>query len=236
MATRQRPKVANYTARNEFKNQIKKNTPPKVDRVRERDGNENEIKSNKPKTIIPKKLPTSNSLESKRIRHVSSGKPIGSLVAEKPSENGGVMTRFRNLDDIPDLTDDYNPFEAEEVMEEDEYPVYVQSTNPNHHSQFHPPQPMNKQPSHQHPPPLPQEVQKGRFHQKSYSDPEEESEIEEEDDIPKLYHGKQNWDASHQQSISEDDWNSEEDDEEDSHHHLPPLPAVSPTFLSLNLH
>jgi hypothetical protein len=239
MAMRQRPKVANYSARNELKNQIKKETPPKVDRGRESDGRESEVKSNQPKTIIPKKLPASNSVESKRVRHASSGKPIGSLVAEKPSENGGVMTQFRNLDDIPDITEDYNPFEAEEVIEEDEYPVPVQQ---HRHSQFYSqsnisraPQPMTQQPAAHHPPPLPQEVQRGKSYQKCYSDPEEESEIEEESDIPKLYHGKQNWDASHQQSISEDDWNSDDDDEEDSRRHLPPLPAVRIVPLSLSL-
>jgi hypothetical protein len=236
MAMRQRPKVANYTARNDFKNQLKKSTPPKDSlppRTRQREGNGES--DNQPNTIIPKKVPSSKTVESKRIRHASSGKPVGPPIAEKPSEGGGVMTKFRNLDDIPDITDDYNPFEMDEEVEDESYYANTQYEVVSHHSQrssysqnnLRVPQPVIQQ-SH-NPPPLPLEINRGNYnHHKNYSDPEEESEIEEDDDIPKLqYGGGQKWAPSHPpQNDYDDDWNS--DDDED-YNHLPPLPSVSPT-------
>lgn len=230
---RQRPKLANYSARNDLKTQLKKSTSPKEslppnERIRQREGNGET--NNQPKTIIPKKVITSKTVESKRIRHASSGKPVGPPIAEKASEGGGVMTKFRSLDDIPDLTDDYNPFEVDEEVEDESYYANPHSEVVTHHPQRSAYYPQHIQHNH-NPPPLPLEMNRGNYnsnYHKNYSDPEEESEIEEDDDIPKLqYGGGGKWAPAHPpppRNDYDDDWNS--DDGED-YNHLPPLPSVS---------
>jgi hypothetical protein len=235
---RQRPKVANYSDRNDFKNQLKKATPPKDSNQRRQ--REDPNANNNPNTIIPKKVATSKTVESKRIRHASSGKPVGPPITEKPSEGGGVMTKFRSLDDIPDISDDFNPFEVDEEVEDETYYSNTQYKAVSHdsHPSYQPQnnhrmqQPVTQQQSNHNPPPLPLEMNRGNYHhQKSYSDPEEESEIEEDDEIPKHQYGVggQKWAPSHlhppPQNDYDDDWNSDEDEAYSHNHHLPPLPS-----------
>jgi hypothetical protein len=148
--SRQRPKVANYSERHVVK----------------------ETHQKKPNLAIPKKAEKPGNVDSKRVRVASSGKPVDSGITKSVSDGGGKMTKFRSLDDIPDIAEDYTPHFKDDDDYDDQYNDEKEDDNEyedddqddqqyyrQQHQQYQQQQQSSYQ-SPQKPPPLPAEKQR----------------------------------------------------------------------------
>lgn len=170
------------------------------------------------------------------------------------NDNNGKMTKFRNLDDIPDMTEEYNPFQNQNDdyadAEDVDYDSEIQSLPSPQQYQI----PSKQTYQNNNPPPLPSEMnrrngnQKSNYYSQNDDDDDDEQEIEEEDGIPQRSVPPNNQWASYpqqyppqqqqyqkpqqQQQQSQYNHHQDYDDDDDwnsDNDNLPPLPYVSNT-------